>query len=89
MESTSIYGSLNQVKEAKERELLAQLKQQAINTSTQIQTIGTVVLKRKLGENGKIFGTVTPKQIVEELKSKSGGKGVACFPVRKVKTSLH
>jgi hypothetical protein len=32
-------------------------------------------MKRKLGENGKIFGTVTHKQIVEELKLKSGGKG--------------
>jgi hypothetical protein len=36
-------------------------------------------MKRKLGENGKIFGTVTHKQIVEEIKSKSGGKGTDDF----------
>ena len=64
------------MREEKEREALAQLKQQAINTSTQIQTVGSIILKRKVGENGKLFGTVTAKQIVEELKLKSGGSGM-------------
>ena len=64
-----------QVKIAKELEVLAQLKQQAINLATEIETIGSVILKKKLGENGKIFGTVTSKQIAEEIKARSGGKG--------------
>uniref|UniRef100_A0A7S0MS90 50S ribosomal protein L9, chloroplastic n=1 Tax=Cryptomonas curvata TaxID=233186 RepID=A0A7S0MS90_9CRYP len=62
------------IKEANEREALAKLKQDAINCATEIQSIAVITMKRKLGENGKIFGTVTHKQIVEEIKLKSGGK---------------
>ena len=64
--------------------MLAKLKQEAINCATEIQSIAVITMKRKLGESGKIFGTVTHKQIVEELKLKSGGKGtfeVFCFPL--------
>lgn len=63
------------------------MKQEAINCATEIQSIAVITMKRKLGENGKIFGTVTHKQIVEEIKLKSGGKGTnidVAYPVSQV-----
>jgi hypothetical protein len=56
--------------------------------SGELKAMGEVVIKRKVGQNGKLFGTITHKQIMEEVKSKTGGKGKEGFPHVCVQTLL-
>eukprot|EP00286_Rhodomonas_abbreviata_P020444 CAMPEP_0181307864 /NCGR_PEP_ID=MMETSP1101-20121128/11128_1 /TAXON_ID=46948 /ORGANISM="Rhodomonas abbreviata, Strain Caron Lab Isolate" /LENGTH=161 /DNA_ID=CAMNT_0023414151 /DNA_START=108 /DNA_END=591 /DNA_ORIENTATION=+ len=71
--ATIISDAEVEVKEAEEQEVRDQIKQEAILQAEQLKKL-TVVLKRKVGAGNKIFGSVTSKQIVDEIKAVSGGK---------------
>mmetsp|Transcript_34466 Transcript_34466/g.90988 ORF Transcript_34466/g.90988 Transcript_34466/m.90988 type:complete len:103 (+) Transcript_34466:33-341(+) len=62
------------MKEEKERQHLAELKDVAINTAADIERLSPLTISRKVGAGGKLFGTVTTKQLVEIVKSKTGAK---------------
>eukprot|EP00960_Hanusia_phi_P065297 766055-Hanusia_phi.AAC.4 len=60
---------------AKHKEELAQKKQEAEELASEVKKLGDIVLLRKVGKGNQIFGSVTNKQIIEEVSKKSGGKG--------------
>ena len=49
----------------------ARLKSERVNAEAQVQEIGkvTCVFKKKAGDNGKLFGTVTTQEVSESLRS--------------------
>ena len=60
---------------AKRKEELAQKKQEAEDLASAVKNLGDIVLLRKVGKGNQIFGSVTNKQVIEEVTKKSGGKG--------------
>lgn len=62
-------GNVRQLekKKAIEAEKKAEEKSAAVQLAEKIKTIA-VVIKTKAGDNGKIFGSITSKDIAEELK---------------------
>lgn len=66
-------GILKQV--ARRRELeeqrLAELKQQAVQTAAEIETVGGFDIEKQAGENDSIFGTVTNQDVAEAIKAKT------------------
>lgn len=62
-------GNVRQLekKKAIEAEKKAEEKAAALQLAEKIKTIA-VVIKTKAGDNGKIFGSITSKDIAEELK---------------------
>ena len=56
------------------QEELAAILQTAVDQAAQLKSMGAVILKRKMGAGGKIFGNVTHKQIMEAIKEQTGGK---------------
>lgn len=66
-------GNLSELKDSQAKaariaaEELEAAKQEAVNLEAQ-----TVIIKVKIGENGKIFGAVSSKEIAEDLKTQTG-----------------
>lgn len=66
-------GNLSELKDSQAKaariahEELEAAKQEAIKLEAQ-----TVIIKVKIGENGKIFGAVSSKEIAEDLKTQTG-----------------
>ncbi|AFZ46555.1 LSU ribosomal protein L9P [Cyanobacterium stanieri PCC 7202] len=67
-------GVLRQVEQrrAKEAERLAGLLEDAKSRKTALQTINNFVIRKQLGEDQAIFGTVTTQDVVEVIKASAG-----------------
>jgi large subunit ribosomal protein L9 len=63
-------GVLKQVERRREeiRQRLEQIKQDADSMKTALETIGTFVIKKPVGENDAIFGTVTSGDVAEVIQ---------------------
>ncbi len=48
------------------------LHQEALAVAEKIEKFGELKLSAKAGESGKLFGTITPKKLTEELKTQAG-----------------
>lgn len=67
-------GILRQVEQRREKEkqrLLA-LLEEAKSQKTALQTINNFVIKKQVGENNAIFGTVTTQDVVTVIKQNAG-----------------
>jgi large subunit ribosomal protein L9 len=67
-------GLLRQVEQRKEKErqrLLAELGE-AKSRKTALETINNFVIRKQLGENEAIFGTVTTQEVCDLLKKNAG-----------------
>lgn len=67
-------GILRQVEQRREKErqrLLAELEE-AKSRKTALQTINNFVIRKQLGENEAIFGTVTTQEVADVIKSSAG-----------------
>ena len=67
-------GILRQVEQRKEKErqrLLAE-KQEAESRKTALQTIGRFVIRKQVGEDEAIFGTVTTQEVADIIKETTG-----------------
>ncbi|MBX2864702.1 MAG: 50S ribosomal protein L9 [Leptolyngbyaceae cyanobacterium MAG.088] len=64
-------GVLKQVERRREeeRQRLEQIKQEAEAMKTAIATIGLFTIKKEVGENDAIFGTVTSEEVAELIKT--------------------
>jgi large subunit ribosomal protein L9 len=64
-------GVLKQVERRREeeRQRLEQIKQDAEAMKTAIATIGLFTIKKEVGENDAIFGTVTAEEVAELIKT--------------------
>ena len=56
-------------KRAKEKIAAEKLKQEAIDFQTALNTIGRFSIKKQVGEDGVLFGTVTNGDIAEAIKT--------------------
>mmetsp|Transcript_21041 Transcript_21041/g.66691 ORF Transcript_21041/g.66691 Transcript_21041/m.66691 type:complete len:154 (+) Transcript_21041:381-842(+) len=67
-------GILKQVEADKQAKLadLAAVKAEAQQMATALQTIGKFVIKKKVGEENAIFGSVTSSDIVEAVNQQTG-----------------
>ncbi|MEA5466035.1 50S ribosomal protein L9 [Leptothoe sp. PORK10 BA2] len=67
-------GVLKQVERRREAERLRleQIKQDAEAMKTAIATIGLFTIKKEVGENNAIFGTVTADEVAELIKTNTG-----------------
>jgi large subunit ribosomal protein L9 len=67
-------GVLRQVdqRRAKEAERLAAILQEAKSRKTALQTINNFIIRKQLGEDQAIFGTVTTQEVVDVIKSSAG-----------------
>ncbi len=63
-------GILKQVERRREleRQRLAELKQQAIDLKTALETVGTYRIAKQVGENEAIFGTVTNQDVADAIQ---------------------
>ena len=61
---------LNQIerKRAKEKIAAEKLKQEAIDFKTALTTIGRFTIKKQVGEDGVLFGTVTNGDVAEAIR---------------------
>lgn len=67
-------GILKQVEQRREKErqrLLAE-KQQAEQRKTALETIGRFVIRKQVGENEAIFGTVTSQDLADAIQANAG-----------------
>jgi large subunit ribosomal protein L9 len=67
-------GILKQVEQRREKErqrLLAE-KQQAQQRKTALETIGRFVIRKQVGENEAIFGTVTSQDLADAIQANAG-----------------
>jgi large subunit ribosomal protein L9 len=67
-------GVLRQVEQRREKErqrLLAQLEE-AKSRKTALQTINNFIVRKQVGENEAIFGTVTTQEVADVIKENSG-----------------
>ena len=55
-------------KRAKEKLAAEKLKQDALNFQTALTTIGRFTIKKQVGEDGVLFGTVTNGDVAEAIK---------------------
>ena len=62
---------LKQIEKKREKEKIAaeKIKQEAIEFKTALKTIGRFTIKKQVGEDGVLFGTVTNGDIAEVIKS--------------------
>ena len=67
-------GVLKQVERRREeeRQRLEQIKKDAEAMKTAISTIGLFTIKKEVGENDAIFGTVTADEVAELIKTNTG-----------------
>ncbi|MGD1854180.1 MAG: 50S ribosomal protein L9 [Leptolyngbyaceae cyanobacterium] len=67
-------GVLKQVERRREaeRQRLEQIRQDAEAMKTAIATIGLFTIKKEVGENDAIFGTVTADEVAELIKTNTG-----------------
>lgn len=67
-------GVLKQVERRREaeRQRLLAIKQEAESMKTALETIGMFVIKKPVGENEAIFGTVTAADVAEVLQANTG-----------------
>lgn len=67
-------GVLRQVEQrrAKEAERLAAILEEAKSRKTALQTINNFVIRKQLGEDQAIFGTVTTQDVVDVIKANAG-----------------
>lgn len=67
-------GVLRQVEQrrAKDAERLAAILEEAKSRKTALQTINNFVIRKQLGEDQAIFGTVTTQDVVEVIKANAG-----------------
>eukprot|EP00894_Picocystis_sp_ML_P002571 jgi/Pico_ML_1/53088/g3699.t1 len=65
---------LEQIRIQQEKELEAKeaLKKEARAMATALATIGKFTIKKKVGEKDQIFGSVTPQEVIEAIKSQTG-----------------
>lgn len=63
-------GILKQVerRKEKERQLLIEIKQQAEARKTALETIGRFTIRKQVGENESIFGTVTAQEVADLIQ---------------------
>jgi len=61
---------LKQIERKREKEKLAaeKIKQEALDFQTALQTIGRFTIKKQVGEDGVLFGTVTNGDVAEVIK---------------------
>ena len=62
---------LKQIERKREKEKIAadQLKQEAVDFKTALTTIGRFTIKKQVGEDGVLFGTVTNGDVAEAIQS--------------------
>jgi len=62
---------LKQIEKKREKEKIAaeKVKQEAIEFKTALKTIGKFSIKKQVGEDGVLFGTVTNGDVAEVIKS--------------------
>ena len=62
---------LKQIEKKREKEKIAaeKVKQEAIEFKTALKTIGRFSIKKQVGEDGVLFGTVTNGDVAEVIKS--------------------
>ena len=67
-------GVLKQVERRREeeRQRLEQIKKDAESMKTAIATIGLFTIKKEVGENDAIFGTVTADEVAELIQTNTG-----------------
>ncbi len=67
-------GILKQVERRREqeRQRLLEEKQQAQSRKTALETIGRVTIRKQVGENEAIFGTVTAPEVAEAIQAATG-----------------
>jgi large subunit ribosomal protein L9 len=67
-------GIIKQVEQRKEKERQKQLaeRQEAESRKTALKTIGRLVIRKQVGENEAIFGTVTTQELVDIIKAQTG-----------------
>ncbi len=67
-------GVLKQVERRREaeRQRLLAIRQEAESMKTALETIGVFVIKKPVGENGAIFGTVTAADVAEVIQTNTG-----------------
>ena len=56
-------------KRAKEKIAAEKLKQEAINFKTALTTIGRFIIKKQVGEDGVLFGTITNGDVAEAIQA--------------------
>ena len=61
---------LKQIERKREKEKIAaeQIKKEALNFKTALKTIGRFTIKKQVGEDGVLFGTVTNGDVAEAIK---------------------
>lgn len=67
-------GLLKQVehRQRKEQERIQQIRQQAENHKTALETVGRFTIRKQVGEKEAIFGTVTPQDVAEAIQETTG-----------------
>ena len=62
---------LKQIEKKREKEKIAaeKIKQEAVEFKTALKTIGRFTIKKQVGEDGVLFGTVTNGDVAEVIKS--------------------
>ena len=67
-------GIIKQVEQRreKERQRLEEIKRQAQNRKTALETIGRFNIKKQVGEDEAIFGTVTTIEVAEAIEAATG-----------------
>tara|TARA_Y100000589_G_scaffold55593_1_gene46043 strand:- start:347 stop:802 length:456 start_codon:yes stop_codon:yes gene_type:complete len=62
---------LKQIEKKREKEKIAaeNIKQEALNFETALKTIGRFKIKKQVGEDGVLFGTVTNGDVAEAIKA--------------------
>jgi large subunit ribosomal protein L9 len=67
-------GILQQIQKEKDAQSrkAGQVKEKAQSMATALATIGKFVIKKKVGENDRIFGSVTPQEVSEAVYQQTG-----------------
>ena len=62
---------LKQIEKKREKEKIAEekIKQEALDFQTALKTIGRFAIKKQVGEDGVLFGTVTNGDVAEVIKA--------------------
>ena len=62
---------LKQIERKREKEKIVaeEIKKEALNFKTALKTIGRFTIKKQVGEDGVLFGTVTNGDVAEAIKS--------------------
>lgn len=65
-----VIKTIKELEEVKKRKLEKE-RQRALNLASKLKET-RLVIKKKAGESGKLFGSITPKEIADALKSATG-----------------